>query len=320
MCRWRGILLAGISSLIFRASVALAQELPKAEPVFSKTGPHAEDYGEQLGYPVGSPLNKQQNMVGNYSHEDQLGPTHAIAAAEKPSQLLRAQTEISVDFTFGMAAETLETYLRSNPTTGLLIAHDQTILYEHYQYGRTDHDRFLSQSMAKTLTAMLVGIAISEGAIHSVDDLAQTYVPELKGTEMGGTPIRALLHMASGIAFTEDYGGADDNARLHGLLFGKDKISTIEAVSRFNNRIAPPDTLWHYKGLDAEVLGLVLTHATHMTMSEYLQTRIWQPMGAEDSANWLIDNSGQEVAYCCFSATLRDYARLGVRRNEKLTP
>jgi CubicO group peptidase (beta-lactamase class C family) len=166
--------------------------------------------------------------------------------------------------------------------------------------------------MAKTITAMLVGIAISEGAIHSIDDTAQTYVPELKGTEIGGTPIRALLHMASGIAFTEDYGGADDAAKLNHLLFGKDKVATIEAVSQFKKRIAPPDTLWHYSGLNAEVVGLVLTRATHMTMSEYLQTRIWQPMGAEASANWLVDNSGQEAAFCCFSAVLRDYARFGL--------
>lgn len=312
MYNWRSIVLAAMSPLMFQVCTAHGQDISKAEPVFSMTGFHAEDYGEQLGYPVGSPLNKQQNMVGNYSHTDQLFPTHTIAAAEKPSPLLRAQTEISVDFTFGMNAETLETYLRSNPTTGLLIAHDQTILYEHYQYGRTDHDRFLSQSMAKTITAMLVGIAISEGAIHSVDDLAQTYVPELMGTEIGATPIRALLHMASGIDFTEDYGGADDNAKLTHLLFGKDKVSTVEAVSRFNKRIAPPDTLWHYKALDVEVLGLVLTHATHMSMSEYLQTRIWQPMGAESSATWVIDNSGQEQAYASFSATLRDYARFGL--------
>lgn len=229
MCNWRSIAVAVISPLVFHICTAHGQEIPKAGPIFSKTGPHAEDYGEQLGYPVGYPLNKQENMVGNYSHEYQLSPMHTIAAAEKPSPLLRAQTEISVDFTFGMNAETLETYLRSNPTTGLLIAHDQTILYEHYQYGRTDHDRFLSQSMAKTLTAMLIGIAISEGAIHSIDDTAQAYVPELKGTEIGGTPIRALLHMASGIAFTEDYGGADDAAKLGGLLFGKDKIGIIEA-------------------------------------------------------------------------------------------
>jgi CubicO group peptidase (beta-lactamase class C family) len=166
--------------------------------------------------------------------------------------------------------------------------------------------------MVKTITAMLIGIAISEGAIHSVDDTAETYVPELKGTEIGHTPIRALLHMASGIAFTEDYSGTDDNAKLGRLRSGKVKMSTVEALSQFNKRIAPPDTLWYYKALDPEVLGLVLTRATHMTMSEYLQTRIWQPMGAESSAKWETDNSGQEVAAASFNATLRDYARFGL--------
>lgn len=322
MGNWRGIVLVAVSLLIFQGSFTHAREPQKPEPVFSNTGPHADDYGQQLGYPVGWPLDKQPNIVGNYSHFDQLGPTHVVAAAEKPSPLLRAQTELSLSYPFGdtytfaTSTATLADYLNRNPATGLLIARDQTILYEHYQYGRTDHDRFLSQSMAKTITAMLIGIAISEGAIHSIDDTAQTYVPELKGTEIGGTPIRALLHMASGIAFTQDIQGSDnpasDDARLNRLLSGSSKISTIEAVSQFYKRIFPPDTHWHYSNLDAEVLGLVLTRATHMPMSEYLQTRIWQPMGAESSATWMIDTSGQEVAYASFSATLRDYARFGL--------
>jgi CubicO group peptidase (beta-lactamase class C family) len=318
MSNWRSIVLVAASSIVFQVCAAHGQEPQYTDPVFSKTGPRAEDYGEQLGYPVGWPLNKQQNMVGNYSHLDQLEPVHTIAAADKPSPLLRARNEITVSYPFGdtytfaTSTATLPDYLARNPATGLLIAHDQTILYEHYQYGRTDHDRFLSQSMAKTITAMLIGIAISEGAIHSVDDTAETYVPELKGTEIGSTPLRALLHMASGIAFTEDYSGTDDNAKLNHLLFGKVKISTVEAVSQFNKRIAPPDTLWHYSGLNVEVLGLVLARATHMTMSEYLQTRIWQPMGAGSSATWMVDNSGQECAYAGFSATLRDYARFGL--------
>ncbi|PZM15587.1 serine hydrolase domain-containing protein [Rhizobium tubonense] len=318
MFGWQSMARAVVLVLFFGLPVSHAQEAPKADPVFSNTGPNAETYGQQLGYPVGWPLDKPQNMVGDYSHFDQLAPVRTIAAAEKPSPLLRAQNEITASYPFGdtytfaTSTATLPDYLARNPATGLLIAHDQTILYEHYQYGRTDQDRFLSQSMVKTITAMLIGIAISEGAIHSVDDTAQTYVPELKGTEIGSTPIRALLHMASGIAFTEDYSGTDDNATLLHLLFGKVKISTIEAVSQFNKRIAPPDTLWHYKALDVEVLGLVLTRATHMTMSEYLQTRIWQPMGAESSATWVIDNSDQEQAFASFSATLRDYARFGL--------
>lgn len=318
MSRQRCVLLVALSLVIFQACPVDAQE----QPVFSSTGPNADEYGQRLGYPVGLPFNAPQNMVGNYSHKSPFGPTHTVAASEKPSLLLRAPTELPLSYTFNdtysfaSSTASLADYLTREPATGLLIAHDQTILYEHYQYGRTDHDLLLSQSMAKTITAMLIGIAISEGEIHSVDDTAQIYVPELNGTEIGKTPIRALLHMASGIEFTQDFQGADevasDDHLLNHLLRMKDKVSTTEAVSRFNRRIAPPDTHWHYSNLDAVVLGLVVTHATHMTMSQYLQTRIWQPMGAEASAAWELDTSGQEFGNGGFSATLRDYARFGL--------
>ncbi|NLS17127.1 hypothetical protein HGP16_11220 [Rhizobium sp. P40RR-XXII] len=160
---WKYRSLAVVLPLIFGSSASYAQEPPKADPVFSDTGPNPETYGQQLGYPVGWPYDKLQNMVGNYSHLDQLPGirVNTVAAAEKPSPLLRAQSEITLSYPFGdvstfaTSTATLPDYLARNPATGLLIAHDQTILYEHYQYGRTDHDRFMSQSMAKTVTAML---------------------------------------------------------------------------------------------------------------------------------------------------------------------
>src|SRR6202035_4926676 len=98
-------------------------------------------------------------------------PTRTVKTASPPSPLMRAPQELSLTYTFQDKTLTLQDYLDRNPTTGLLIARDDTILFEHYQYGRTDHDRFYSQSMAKTLTAMLVGIAVSTGAIHSIDDV-----------------------------------------------------------------------------------------------------------------------------------------------------
>jgi CubicO group peptidase (beta-lactamase class C family) len=283
-----------------------------AAPVFSQSGPDAAAYGEAQGYPVARPLKRQENIVGNYSHADQLYPAHSVAAAAQPSLLRRAQQELALTYSFEGQNHTLQDYLDRNPTTGLLIARDDTILFEHYQYARTDHDRFFSQSMSKTITAMLIGIAINQGAIRSIDDEAQTYVPELTGTELGQTPIRALLHMSSGIWFNQDYGGSDDDATLNRLLFEPSELSTVQAVARFNTRLVPPGTLWHYANVDPEVLGLVLAHATHTTVAEYLQTRIWQPMGAEAEAWWIVDHNGQEFTYCCFNATLRDYARFGL--------
>ncbi|WP_080724960.1 serine hydrolase domain-containing protein [Neorhizobium galegae] len=297
-------------ALLFLLGPTIAVSARDASPVFSPAGPDASAYGETFGYPIGPPLKKQSNMVGNYSHADQLDPTHRVAA-DRPSLLRRAPQELALTYAFQGQAHTLQDYLDRNPTTSLLIIQDDTILFEHYQYARTDHDRFYSQSMAKTITGMLIGIAIDEGAIHSVDDLAQTYVQALTGTVLGQTPIRALLQMSSGIRFGQDYGGSDDDAKLTRMLFTPSSQSTIQAVSQFNVRAAPPGTLWHYANVNPEVLGLVLAQATHMTLADYLQSRIWQPMGAEADANWVVDHNGQEIAYCCFNATARDYARFG---------
>lgn len=131
-------------------------------------------------------------MVGSYSHFDAIYPARAVAKPPVPSRLQLSLTALRLAYTFQNQSHTLDDYLSRNPATGLLIARGDTILFERYQYGRTAADRMTSQSMAKTVVAMLVGIAIDEHAIRSVDDPADAYVPELAGTEPGRTPIRAL--------------------------------------------------------------------------------------------------------------------------------
>ena len=245
-------------------------------------------------------------------HLQPLRPRLAVPPVTR-APLRRAPQEIALTYRFAGTTRTLDDYLAHNPVTGLLIARDDTILFEHYQYARTDQDRLLSQSMAKTIVAMLIGIAIDERRIHSVDDLAETYVPALAGTAFGQTSLRALLHMASGVAFREDYDDPTaDNAKLSSALFTQSGPAPAHAVATFNTRERTPDTRFNYGGVQTEVLGLVLTHAVGMSPSSYLQSRIWQPMGAEADAIWTTDHTGQEVAYCCFNAVLRDWARLGL--------
>ena len=285
-----------------------------AGPVFSNTGPDAAAYGAAQNYPIGGRTTPTQpQMVGTYSHYDRIWPFQLITRAETPAPLRRAPQEIALTYRFNGTPHTLADYLARNPVTGLLIARDDTILFEHYQYARTDQDRLLSQSMAKTIVAMLIGIAIDEHRIRSVDDLAETYVPALAGTAFGQTTLRALLHMASGVAFREDYDDPTaDSAKLNRALFMQSGSDATQAVAAFNTREYPPDTRFNYSGVQTEVLGLVLTHAIGMSASAYLQSRIWQPMGAEADAIWTIDHTAQEIAYCCFNAVLRDWARLGL--------
>jgi CubicO group peptidase (beta-lactamase class C family) len=205
-------------------------------------------------------------------------------------------------------------YLSRNAITGLLITKDEKILFEHYQYGRTHHDRLLSQSMVKSITGMLIGIAISEGAIKSVDDTADTYVPGFKGTEYGRTPIRDLLHMSSGVDFGEDREGGRDLNRLWTDMVAAPanfRKGTVNSIVQFNHRIAPPGTRYHYASIEPDVLGLVLHSAVNKSACDYLQEKVWEPIGAEADAKWLVDAEGIEVAHFGFNAVLRDYARLG---------
>jgi len=285
-----------------------------ADPVFSDTGPDAGLYGAADGYPAGPRIAPvpQGFMVGHYSHFDDKYPSRIAARADTPSAWRRADEELTLEYTFKGVTYGLNDYLSRHPATGFLIAHGDTILFEHYQYARTDQDRFLSQSMAKTLVAMLLGIAVQEGAIASIDQPAADYVPALAGTEYGKTPIRALLHMASGVAFHEVYDAPGDNGRLNLMLFGRYNPGPAQAVSMFNTREAPPDTRFNYAGVETEVLGLVVTAAVKMPLTEYLRARIWQKMGAEADAAWTIDTTGQETAFCCVNAVLRDWARIGM--------
>lgn len=313
MTSGRGLLLVLLFAVAGQSACAQGAANASAPgPVFSNTGPDAEAYGAAAGYPVGNQLTaaKPEYLVGTYSHFGEMFPSRPIRRATTPWPFKRAP-EPQITYSFGSERLSIADYLKRNPVTGLLIAKDDTILYEHYQYARTDRDRLLSQSMAKTIAAMLVGIAVSEGKIKSIDDAASVYVPGLTGTEYGKTSIRDLLHMASGVAFSEVYDGDDDVAKLSRDLFlGGPGMNPAASVARFNTRTAPAGTKWHYASVETEILGLILRSVTGKPVADYLHDRIWDPIGAEADASWVVDSSGQEITFCCVSATLRDYARL----------
>ena len=170
-------------------------------PLFSPSGPDAAHYGAAEGYPIadpalgfhpGAPL-EPKYRVGAFSHGDELFPTRRIARAASPWMFKRSQVDFRYRFR-GNPSSPAE-YMSRNPVTGLLIAKDDEILFESYQYGRTDRDRFFSGSMVKTIAGMLLGIAVSEGAIKSVDDTPDGYVPGFKGTEYGKTDSRSASHV-----------------------------------------------------------------------------------------------------------------------------
>ena len=314
-----------LAALAAASGFAMAGPIPDSAtagddpgPVFSPTGPDAELYGAAEGFPIanpalryppGNPLTPNYR-VGAFSHHDKIFPTRQIGRAATPWNFKRSQADINYQYKGNRSS--IAEYLSRNPVTGLLIAKDDRILVEHYQYGRTDRDRLMSQSMAKSIMGMLIGIAISEGAIKSVDDTAETYVPGFKGTEYGATPLRALLHMSSGVDFGEARDDGRDLDRLWiDMVRGTGAKGTIASIVQFNRRIAPPGTRYYYASIEADVLGMVLHHAVNKSASDHLHEKVWEPIGAEADAAWMVDAHGFEVAHGFFNAVLRDYARLG---------
>jgi CubicO group peptidase (beta-lactamase class C family) len=308
---------------LFTVSAALADAntpgstapaLVQGGPVFSATGYAADSFGAADNYPLPKPgqARSAKTDVGYYSHFDKVRRVDVVKAGGSPSVLTWASREITPLYAYGGRIRTIDSYLDRNPVTALLVARGNTILYEHYRYGRTDHDRFMSQSMAKTIVGMLVGIAVSEGAIRSIDDNAANYVPELAGSAYGDTSIRNLLHMSSGVAYHENSTPDDDTVKLGRDLFPARAPGAVVALKRFNTRDKPPGTRFNYASAETDVLGLVVSHAVHMSLANYASSRIWQKMGMEQDASWGRDATGEAIAYCCFNATLRDWARLGL--------
>jgi CubicO group peptidase (beta-lactamase class C family) len=307
----RRFALAAVWSLLCVAPGIVAAD--GAAPRFRADGPDASAYGQPDDYPRCATYARDQRcLVGVLSGFDKMFPSRTIPAASAPSPLRRAAREATLIYESAGARMTADDYLERNPVTGLLIAKGDTIVFERYQYARTDRDRFASYSMAKTIVGLLIGIGLADGTIRSIDDPAETYVSPLKGTEYGRTPIKALLRMSSGVSFREEYGGNDDIATLARLTLGQHPGGGLEALKRFNTRLADRGERYSYSSAETLVLGLVLTHATGMSLSEYARRKLWEPLGAEAEATWLIDGAGHEIAFGYFNAVLRDWARLGL--------
>jgi CubicO group peptidase (beta-lactamase class C family) len=280
----------------------------------ASAAPDEELLGRAEGYPVCPHLINVEPrcLVGLVSRRDEVWAAHTVRRAAEPRPLKRAAHEPPIRYTFQGVTRGIDDYLSLHRITGLLIIRGDTVLVERYQYDRTPEHRMTSFSMAKTVVGMLVGIALSEGAIRSVDDRAGQYVPELAGTPYGETPIRHLLTMSSGVRFNEAYTATDDVATLARLSVYGESEGGAATVAPFRTRERAAGEKFSYSSGESQVLGLVVRGATGKPLADYLSEKIWQPMGAEADATWMIDKAGYEIGFSGINATVRDYGRLGM--------
>jgi CubicO group peptidase (beta-lactamase class C family) len=300
-------LLSGAAAFLVLASAA--GPVPAA--------PDEELLGKAQGYPV-CPLPPagsfagQHCLVGMLSHYDQVVQARKVAKGAAVLELKRAPAERRISYTFQSRGGDTDWFQRNHRNTGLLVLKGDTIVVERYQYDRKPEHRMQSFSMAKTVVAMLVGIALAEGKIASIDDRADKYVPQLKGHPYGETKLRDLLTMSSGVKFREDYDGRDDVSILIRKTIYREGPGGVDTVVPFTERLRPAGEKFYYASGETQVIGLVLRAVIGKPLADYLSEKIWQPMGAEADATWLVDGGGYEFGYMGLNATLRDWGRLGL--------
>ena len=279
--------------------------------------PDEELLGKTQGYPVGmaSTWYDIPNRVGAWSalHTVPGIQTRLVSRGAAAKPLPKAAQPAAITYRYRNLNYTLAGYLERHRATGLLVLKNGEIVAEHYRYGRQDDARFLSFSMAKSVTALLVGAALERRSIASLDDPAEKYVTTLAGSPYGATTVRQLLRMSSGLTFTERYDGSDDITRLSRASAGAPGAGTPSDVLRsITDRHSPAGQKFVYASAETDVLGRILTAATGINMGDLTRDWLWQPMGAEHDGYWRIGADGQEMAYGFFNASLRDWARLGL--------
>jgi CubicO group peptidase (beta-lactamase class C family) len=270
--------------------------------------------GKEQGYPVGTAANwfLDPYRVGSWSAMDQVRgvPTRVVARGEHTLPLPAMAQPPTIRYRYRNLAYSVDEYLQRQRITGLLVLKDGQIVLERYRYGRSEAARFLSYSMAKSVTSMLVGIALDKGVIASLDDPAERYAKELAGSPYGATSIRHLLRMSSGLTFSEHYDGKDDVARMsRAAATGQPPVvSVLRSVA---DRHSGAGEKFVYASAESEVLGRVLAGASGRSVAQLTSEWLWQPLGAERDAFWVTSRDGQERTSGYFNATLRDWGRLG---------
>ncbi len=246
-----------------------------------------------------------------FAHIDRAAATRALPASPKPYPLSTNIDESLKGLTYRVDGEefAVSDLLAQEPLMGMAVVHGDTIRLEHYATDHKPDSRWVSFSVTKSFTSTLIGAAIKDGYITSLDDTVADYLPRLRGTDYGGVTIRHMLQMASGIAWNEDYADPDSDVAKAGGLQGTALANYLGNLKRAH----APGEVFNYNTAETNLVGEILRAAIGNSAADYMNTKIWQAFGMEHDATWLLTEPfGVETGGCCISASLRDYARLGI--------
>lgn len=233
-----------------------------------------------------------------------LSESRVIAAGENAYPLPEGEAlDVGMD---------VDAYMASQRAAALVIVHDGKIRLEQYGLEFGPEGRWTSFSVAKSFTSTLVGAAIKDGYIKSIDDMVSEYIPDLKGSAYDNVTIKQLLTMTSGVKWNEDYGDPRSDVALFTAHKPEPGVDVTVSYMRQLESEAEPGTKWVYKTGETNLIGVLASSAANKPLAQYLSETVWQPFGMEQDATWLLGSTGHEVSGCCIQAATRDYARFGL--------
>jgi len=290
---------ARVACAVLAAMLSLAAAPPPAAPIAH------ERPSDMLGW------TPEQQALG-FRSIGRLFTTHTVRSGDHVRFLPKSRKSLDIRFAVGATSYSVASYMAAQRISGLLVIKDGRILLERYGLGRRPRDTWTGFSVTKSVTSILVGAALKDGAIKSLDDPVTRYLPEMKGSAYDDVTVRDLITMTSGVRWTEAYGDPNSDVVRIGSWKGEPGVDPIVSYMRTLPRVDPPGKVFHYKSGEADLVAVLVARATGKPLADYLSQKIWRPFGMERNGVWITDAAGVERGGCCLSMSLRDYARLGL--------
>ncbi|MBP6119760.1 MAG: serine hydrolase [Giesbergeria sp.] len=232
-----------------------------------------------------------------------LAKWHVIPASSAPKPLPQGEPlKLPID---------LDAYMASQRSAAIVILQDGKLRVERYGLGFDKDGRWTSFSVAKSFTSTLVGAALRDGFIKSMDDKVSDYIPDMKGSAYDDVSVRQLLTMTSGVRWNEDYADPHSDVAQFNNHKPEAGVDALVSYMRKLPREAPAGTRWHYSTGETNLVGILVNQATKKPLADYLYEKVWNPAGMEQQATWLLSKTGNEISGCCIQAATRDFARFG---------
>jgi CubicO group peptidase (beta-lactamase class C family) len=255
-------------------------------------------------------LYDEDSIASNFINIDKIFTvSEPIPAAERPYTFDKKAYELPETYFFEGEEKNLQEALDHFKTDGLIVLHNGNMLYENYWNGNSVSSKHIAFSVSKSFLSALIGIAVGDGLIDSIEDPVTKYIPDFNGTGYEGVRIKDILQMSSGVKFNEDYADPKSDINIFGRAVARG--SSFRDFSKTLEREKTPGTYHHYVSIDTQVLGFLLAEVTGVSVQDYLYEKIWNKIGMEQGAYYITDNLGVEMALGGLNATLRDYAKFG---------